>query len=169
MPRERLVMRVSIAAAAAAVLLLTAEKGIAATSAFDFFAGSWECSTDAGSKTFMLFHPVLNGEWLVLQNTFVNAPSATTGEFIEYYRYDAPTKTWWVSAMGSNGSLEVAKAPDWKDDRLEFEGSSNVPGGAFQYREVYTRWKDGTLERAHYQLTQFGWRQYAHSLCRRTK
>lgn len=162
-------MRSLIVATVAIALLVVASQGTARASAFDFFDGSWQCSSDAGSKTFMLYHPVLGGEWLVLQNSFVNPPSGVTGEFIEYYRYDAPVRTWWVSSIGSNGSLEVASSPDWKNDRLEFEGADNVPGGSFKFREVYTRWKDGTLERAHYTLTQFGWKQYSHSLCHRVQ
>jgi hypothetical protein len=160
-------MRNLIVTAIAAALLATAGTGIARASAFDYFAGSWECRSDAGSKTFMVYHRVLNGEWLVLQNTFVNSPSGVTGEFIEYYRYDVPDNTWWVSSMGSNGSLEVAMSPDWTDNRLVFEGSTNVPGGSFKYREIYTRWKDGTLERGHYQLTSTGWALFSHSLCHR--
>jgi len=162
-------MRSYLLTALSIALLFGSVTARGSAAAFDYFSGNWECSTDAGSKTFMAYHPVLGGEWLVLQNSFVNPPSGVTGEFIEYYRYDAPDRTWWVSTMGSNGALEVATSPDWRDNRLEFEGSTNVPGGSFKYREEYTRWKDGTLERAHYQLTQYGWRQYSHSLCHRAQ
>ena len=153
---------------AALFLLVAQSRGLAAP--FDFFAGSWECTTDAGSKTFLLYHPVLNSEWLVLQNTWVNAPSQSVGEFIEYYRYDDAQHKWWATSMASSGLLEVFSSPDWKNDQLVFEGSANFPGGSYGSREVYTRWKDGaTLEREHQQLTGFGWVKSSHSLCRRTK
>ena len=42
-----------------ALLLVTQSRGLATP--FDFFAGSWECTTDAGSKTFMLYHIGSNG------------------------------------------------------------------------------------------------------------
>jgi hypothetical protein len=100
----------------------------------------------------------------------VNSPAQAVGEFIEYYRYDQSNGKWWATSMGSNGLLEVSSSPDWKNDQLIFEGSANFPGGSYGSRELYTRWKDGTtLERAHEQLTGFGWVKSSHSLCHRAK
>jgi hypothetical protein len=163
-------MRNAITTTFMAALFLLAAQGRGLAASFDFFAGSWECTTDAGSKTFLLYHPVLNNEWLVLENTWVNSPAQAVGEFIEYYRYDQSNGKWWATSMGSNGLLEVSSSPDWKNDQLIFEGSANFPGGSYGSRELYTRWKDGTtLERAHEQLTGFGWVKSSHSLCHRAK
>lgn len=94
------------------LLSLVAQKH-ALAAPFDYFTGNWECTSDAASKSFMLYHPVLGSQWLVLENTFINPPS-TIGEFIEYYRYDQQDRKWWATSMGSNGLLEVSTSGDWK-------------------------------------------------------
>ncbi len=162
-------MRNSFATVFLAGLLLLAGQKHALAGPFDYFNGNWECTSDAASKSFLLYHPVLRSQWLVLENSFVNPPSGVTGEFIEYYRYDQQERKWWATSMGSNGLLEVSTSGDWKNDQLIFEGSANFPGGSFKSREIYTRWKDGSLEREHDQQTQWGWTKYSHSVCRRAK
>lgn len=134
-------------------------------SPFDYFLGQWLCTTGMHSAVHKTYQMTLRGQWLRLDNTYLNGP--VVGEFVEYYSFEPGFAQWTVVSLGSNGTLFVGTSADWKNGRLDFEGAESTPIGPARQREIYTRTNDESFGREFDINIGSGWQLGSNEECRK--